>query len=123
PPLLSLTTYQVVVVDGDRKDALGQTIGRGPEDLAGRPMIAPFLSTFTTADNDPPVLLSLFPTNGAGQIDPRAVMRLSFNESIRDSGFSVALVGTNGLIPGTASVGFNGLVLAFAPAAELAPNT
>ena len=121
-PLRSLTTYRVVVVDGERLNAFGAVIGSGPTDLVGRPLIAPFLSTFTTADNTPPQLASIFPTNGQIQIDPRAVMRLSFNEPVRASVFVVTLSGPGGVVPGIGSVGLNGLVLAFAPLEALPPN-
>ncbi|MEI7731986.1 MAG: Ig-like domain-containing protein [Verrucomicrobiota bacterium] len=122
-PLRSLTSYEVVVLDGDRVDAFGGVMARGPTDLVGRILVAPFISQFTTMDNDPPVLLSIYPTNGSVQIDPRAVVRLSFNEPIRDSNYVCTLLGTNGPVPGVASVGFNGLVLNFTPTAALDVNT
>jgi len=120
--LVSKRTYEVVVLSGELTGAGGGVIGAGPRDLVGRPMAAPFFSQFTTADNDPPVLLSVFPADGAVQIDPRAVPRLSFNETVRPSGFVFIVVGPDGLVPGTASVGVNGQVLSFVPAAELLPN-
>ncbi|MEO8425619.1 MAG: Ig-like domain-containing protein, partial [Verrucomicrobiota bacterium] len=121
-PLLSEKTYEVVVVDGERKDALGGVIARGPNDLVGRPLTAPFVSQFTTADNDPPVLVSIFPSNNTVQIDPRSVPRLSFNEPVRSTGFVFAVTGPGGEIAGTTSGGLNGLVLNFTPAVELPPN-
>jgi hypothetical protein len=121
-PLRSEKTYEVVVIDGDRRDALGGVIGSGPTDVFGRPMVAPFISSFTTADNDPPMLVSLFPSANAVQIDPRSVMRLSFNEPIRDSNFIFTVTGPRGPIAGTTSVGLNGLVLVFTPAALLEVN-
>ncbi|HKS37006.1 MAG TPA: Ig-like domain-containing protein, partial [Verrucomicrobiae bacterium] len=121
-PLQSEKTYEVIVIDGERKNAQGGVIGRGPTDLIGRPLVFPFISSFTTADNDPPVLLSIFPTNNQIQIDPRAVMRLAFNEAIRDTNYFVSLVGPDGPVPGTNSVGLNGLVLTFAPDAQLKVN-
>ncbi|HET6407449.1 MAG TPA: Ig-like domain-containing protein, partial [Chthoniobacteraceae bacterium] len=121
-PLKSLTTYQLAVVDGERRDAFGGLLGAGPTDLVGRPLIAPFVSSFTTADNDPPFVLSTFPTNNASQLDPRTVIRLTLNEPIRDSGFSVNLRGPGGSISGTASVGLNGIVLTFGSATDLPPN-
>ena len=71
----------------------------------------------TTADQDPPILVSIFPTNNAIQIDPRSVIRLSFNEPVRDSNYAITV--GRGVpaepIPGTSSVGLNGLVLTFTP--------
>ncbi len=122
-PLRSQQTYEVIAIDGDRKDALGGQTASGPRDLVGRPLTVPFLSSFTTADQDPPLLVSLFPANSAKQIDPRTVMRLTFNEPIQTGGFSVTLSSANGPVSGTASVGLNGLVLTFTPAAPLQPNT
>jgi hypothetical protein len=121
-PLRSQQTYEVIVIDGQRLNAVGHIIGRGPSDLVGRILPAPFISSFTTADNDPPVLLSVFPSNNAEQIDPRAVMRLSFNEPIQEEGYTFTLTGPNGPVAGTAAVGFNGMVLAFTPDAELSVN-
>ena len=121
-PLLSEKTYEVVVVDGERRDAFGAVIAHGPTDLVDRPLTVPFVSQFTTADNDPPVLVSIFPGSNADQIDPRSVPRLSFNEPVRSTGFVFTVTGPNGAIPGTSSSGLNGLVLNFTPTVELPPN-
>ena len=121
-PLQSLKTYQVVVIDGTRLNAVGNVSASGPTDLVGRPLTTPFISTFTTADNDPPVLISAFPANGDIQIDPRVVLRLSFNEPIQSSNLVFTLTGPNGAVAGTSSIGISGLVLTFAPAAALDVN-
>ena len=121
-PLISQKTYQVVVIDGTRLDATGGAVASGPTDLVGRPLLVPFVSDFTTADNDPPVLVSQFPANGDIQIDPLAVLRLSFNESIQSSNLTFAITGPAGLVAGTTAVGLNGLILTFAPAAPLEVN-
>lgn len=120
--LQSEVTYEIVVIDGERKGPTGIVIATGPTDLVGRPLTAPFISRFTTADQDPPDLVSISPTNGAMQIDTRASVRLSFNESIRDSNFTFTVMGAGGPVAGTASVGLNGLVLAFTPTAALEVN-
>ncbi|HKS38859.1 MAG TPA: LamG-like jellyroll fold domain-containing protein, partial [Verrucomicrobiae bacterium] len=121
-PLVSLTTYEIIGIDGERRNASGNITGLGVTDLVGRPLVTPFISSFTTADNDPPVLVSIFPGNNAVQIDPRAVMRLSFNEPIRDSNYTFIVAGLSGPVAGTVSVGLNGLVLAFTPTAALEVN-
>jgi hypothetical protein len=92
-PLVSEKTYEVVVLSGDLPGAGGGVAGSGPRDLVGRALAAPFVSRFTTADNDLPILLSIFPNNNAVQIDPRAVPRLSFNETLRATGFVFAVTG------------------------------
>jgi hypothetical protein len=122
-PLQSLKTYEVVVIDGERRDALGTIIARGPTDLAGRPLTTAFLSTFTTADGDPPLILSVFPGGNAAQIDIRSIVRLSFNEPVRTTNFSVTLTGPRGEVPGTADVVLNGLAMTFTPETLLDPNS
>jgi len=120
--LVSEQIYEVIVVAGNLQNANGGIIGSGPRDLVGRSLVTSFVSRFKTADNDPPVLLSLFPTNGAVQIDVRGVPRLSFNESIRPAGFSFKLTGPQGDVVGNAAVGVDGRVLSFIPADLLKPN-
>lgn len=121
-PLASLQSYDVIIVAGDIVGGSGGAVGTGPRDLVGRPLTVPSISRFTTADNDPPVLLSLFPTNGATQIDPRNLPRVSFNEPIRSTGFVFRVTGPSGDVPGSASVGINGQVLSFLPVSDLLPN-
>ncbi len=121
-PLTSEKSYEVIVVAGDLLSATGRIIGSGPRDLVDRPLVVPFRSTFTTADNDPPALLSLFPSNNAVQVDIRAVPRLSFNEAVQAAGFSFTLNGPGGNVTGKAAVGVDGRVLSFVPAPLLKPN-
>jgi hypothetical protein len=121
-PLVSEEIYEVVVIAGELFNAGGGVIGSGPRDLVGRPLTVPFVSRFRTADNDPPVLLSIFPTNGMIQIDPRAVPRLSFNETLQPVGASIRLTGPDGDVVGTTSVGVDGRVLSFVPADLLKAN-
>ncbi|MBK8001598.1 MAG: carboxypeptidase regulatory-like domain-containing protein [Verrucomicrobia bacterium] len=121
-PLVSEQVYEVVVIAGELLNGTGGVIGAGPRDLVGRALTVPFVSRFRTADNDLPVLLSLFPSNNAVQIDPRGVPRLSFNESLRPTGFDVVLSGPGGLVAGTASVGVDGRVLSFVPVDLLQAN-
>ncbi len=121
-PLASEQIYELVVIAGDLVNGSGAVIGSGPRDLVGRPMVTPFVSRFRTADDEPPVLVSIFPTNNMVQVDPRAVPRLTFNEAIRASGFSFNLTGPSGTVAGEAAVGVNNRVLSFLPAADLQPN-
>lgn len=121
-PLISERTYEVVVLSGNMLGPGGNLLGSGPRDVVGRSTAAPFVSRFTTADNDPPVLLSIFPTNNAIQIDPRAVPRLSFNEALRATGFVFTVTGRNGNVPGAAFSGVNGQVISFVPQGEFLPN-
>jgi hypothetical protein len=122
-PLVSERTYQVVVIDGDRQNATGDTIASGPLDLVGRPLAAPFVAAFTTADNDPPLLVSQFPTNAQVQVDPRSVLRLTFNEPVLSSNVIFALSGPRGPVSGKIDITLNGLAVTFSPDAPLDPNT
>lgn len=122
-PLVSEQLYEVIVLAGDLLNAGGGVIGSGPRDRVGRSLLVPFVSRFITADNDPPVLLSLFPAEGALQIDPRAVPRLSFNETLRPTGHQIVLTGPTGPVTGQAAVGVDGRVLSFVPSDLLRPNS
>ncbi len=121
-PLESETDYEAIVVDGDLVNAVGTPIAEGPRDLVGRILAAPFVLDFRTRDQDPPGLLSITPPNGAVQIDPRAVLRLSFDEPIAASGIAVTLTGPNGAVPGRIDVGVGAQVVVFTPTTLLAPN-
>lgn len=121
-PLRSLDTYQVVVIERDREAVLGLGARRAVADLVGRNIPTLFAASFTTADNDPPQLVSLFPAVGTNQIDPRAVMRASFNEPVRPDAVAT-LVGPTGPVAGSSSVGLGGLVVNFTPASALEVNT
>jgi len=121
-PLVSEQSYQVVVIDDRRLSPTGGLLGLGPVDLVGRPLVVPFISTFTTADNDPPVLLSASPENGAIQVDPRAVVRLSFNEPIQEQGIQLEVGDDSAAIAGSVSVGSAGQVLVFTPLVPLKVN-
>src|SRR6185503_9893089 len=78
---------------------------------------------FTTKDNDPPYLTSFTPAQDAIQIDPRAVMRLEYNEPLRNSGYSITVLGPVGVVTGTNRIGPNLRLLVFAPTTALSPNT
>lgn len=121
-PLASETDYEAVVVDGDLVDALGTVIASGPRDRVGRPLAAPFRLDFRTRDQDPPGLLSISPEAGAIQVDPRAVVRLSFDEPLSTEGIEVTLTGPGGAVAGRVDVGIGAQVVVFTPAAPLAPN-
>jgi hypothetical protein len=121
--LVSEQIHEVIVIAGSLFTGGGGIAASGPKDLVGRSLTVPFVSRFRTADNDPPVLLSLFPATNGVQIDTRAVPRLSFSESLLPTGFAVSLTGPSGPVLGTASVGVDGRVLSFIPADLLRANS
>jgi hypothetical protein len=121
-PLKSLTSYDLVIISGERRDVTGKVIASGPTDLVGRWQVAPLISQFTTRDDDPPQLVSLFPQNNAAQIDPLAVVRLTFNEPIRGDQFSIGLIGPTGPVTGAANLSADSKFLVFTPASPLKAN-
>ena len=120
-PLASETVYRVVVVDGELKNALGVVTAQGPVDRVGRPLARLFSATFTTRDQRPPQILSFTPAQGAEQVDPRTVVRLSFDEIVQP-GATVTLTGPAGPIAGVTSLGLGGRVLTFVPSVDLPVN-
>lgn len=120
--LQSRVTYQLVVLENERPAVLDIPSRAGPTDLEGRFLVAPFLATFTTADNDAPVLLSRFPAEGQEEIELRSVLRLSFDEPIAAVGNTFVLTGPAGPVAGEVGVGFGGTVLTFTPGAFLQAN-
>jgi hypothetical protein len=121
-PLPSETDHQVIVIDGELRDALGAVIGQGPRDLVGRPLTAPFSYAFRTRDQDPPGLLSLTPATLSTQNDPRSVVRVSFDEPLSSTGAVIELTGPKGAVAGRVDVGVGGRVLVFTPSELLDPN-
>ena len=119
-PLRSLTTYEIIVVDGDRQNAVGAAIAEGPRDLVGRPLPVFFSATFTTRDDIPPVLFSFTPVDGAEAVDPRSVVRLSFDEAIRVP--QIRLLGPGGPVPGSIDIGVDDRVAVFTPGGLLPVN-
>jgi hypothetical protein len=121
-PLQSVQVYAVFVLSGDLPGPTGGIIGSGPRDLVGRALAATFESVFATADDTPPQLLSIFPSNNAVQIDPSAVPRLVFNKTLNPTTFVFTVTGPAGVVPGSAALGINGQVMSFVPTVYLQPN-
>lgn len=122
-PLKSLTTYEVVVINGERRDVGGAIIANGPRDLVGRAQLEPLVTTFTTRDEDPPVVVSLFPANNSVNLPTITVPRISFTEAIRPDGISITMIGTNGPVAGFGNVGADGKFVTFNSASPLKPNS
>jgi Tol biopolymer transport system component/protocatechuate 3,4-dioxygenase beta subunit len=120
-PLLSLRQHRVTVVNGDVDEGPASQ-ARGPRDRVGRPLLAPFVSRFTTRDAEPPVLVSVSPAADAVQVDPRTVLRFAFSEPIRGDLARVTVSGPGGMVAGTVGPGTDPRVLLFTPAAELPIN-
>jgi len=121
-PLQSLQVYDVFVLSGDLPGPTGGIIGSGPRDLVGRTLVTAFQSVFATADNTPPQLLSIFPSNNAVQINPSAVPRLVFDKTLNPTTFVFTVTGPAGVVSGSAALGINGQVMSFVPTVYLLPN-
>lgn len=58
------------------------TVSTGVKDLAQRPMAAPFVSTFTTADETPPVATNVVPVNGTGAVSASSSIEIWYSEPL-----------------------------------------
>ena len=95
----------------------------GPrDDAADLPILDAFVSSFTTADNIPPVVASVSPDNGARQVPLDAGLRVSFSEAIA-SGTITVRDGAGVLVAGQPAFVAGNTALAFAPLAFLRANT
>lgn len=121
-PLKSMTTYELVVINGERRSATGVVIATGPADLVGRAQLLPLIAQFTTRDDDPPQLVSLFPLHNANEVDPLAVVRLSFNEPVRGTNVSLALLSNGAPVNGAVNLSADAKIMVFTPTAALTPN-
>ncbi len=110
--LRGYTRYTVVVTTGVR-------------DRAGRALAAESRTTFLTLDNVPPRVVSASPVDGAGQVDPSAVVRIVFSEAVDPQSVTAeSFMLTRGGLPVEARVDLNPsqTVAVWTPAAYLAVN-
>jgi hypothetical protein len=94
-------------------------------DLVGHPLVGERVTSFTTIDNIAPAVTGLSPAPDATQVDPGAVVRVTFSEAI-DAGSvtadTITLVGPEGPVPGRVDVILNNTVVVFTPLAPMAAN-
>jgi hypothetical protein len=100
------------------------TITTGAEDLAGQPLAANYVWTFTTISPGFAVI-STIPVNGATGVPLSQVLSATFNATVKcttitSTTFTVAGPGTT---PVTGTVGCSGAVATFTPNVALAVNT
>jgi hypothetical protein len=100
------------------------TITTGAEDLAGQPLAANYVWTFTTISPGFAVI-STIPVNGATGVPPSQALGATFNATIKcatitSTTFTVTGPGTT---PVTGTVGCSGAVATFTPNSALAVNT
>ena len=118
--LHSLTRYDVLIVPRLDDPVHGIAL-TGPTDLVGRSLVASVSFNFTTADNDPPLLLSSAPVDGEEQVDLRAVPRLAFNKALQP-GVIASLTGPSGPVSGRTDLVFGNQAVTFTPDAALSAN-
>lgn len=95
-------------------------------DAAGKPLAREWISSFQTADSQPPVTHGLAPAPAAVNIDPAAVVRVAYSEAINPAAFSapaVQLTLNGAPVPGALTFILNNTAVVFTPAAPLAPNS
>jgi len=102
------------------------TITTGAQDLAGTPLAADYVWTFTTI-SPPPVVIATIPVNGATGVPIAQVLAATFNEAMNCA--SIASPAATFIVtgPGTTAVagtvGCAGAVATFTPTAALTVNT
>ena len=120
------TRYTLVLTIREVLNGSASVIGRGPRDLAGRSLPVSSLTTFVTRDTIAPELLSFSPAQNEAQVDPSAVVRISFSEPMAATsfGFSLTDLTTQQAVPGTLTVSsnLNRQVMVFVPAQALLLN-
>jgi len=122
--LHSETRYSVVIL-GPPQLSLGGFAGPGPTDTADRPLDAPFVARFTTIDSIPPTIETFTPADRAEQVDPSAVVRLTFNEPLDRSSVDIEIydVTTSAVVvPSAIAFGFDDHLVVVTPAAFLSAN-
>jgi hypothetical protein len=100
------------------------TITTGAQDLAGQPLAANYVWTFTTISPTPAVI-STIPVNGATGVPLSQVLSATFNEAMKcttltSTTFTLAGPGTTAV---TGTVGCSGSVATFTPDVALLVNT
>jgi len=99
------------------------TITTGAADLAGQPLPANYVWTFTTI-TPVPVVTATVPANGATNVPVGQVLSATFNEAMTPATIGAATFTVTG--PGgtavSGAVAYSGLVATFTPAASLANN-
>ncbi len=100
------------------------TITNGAAALAGAPLAANYIWTFTTI-SPPPIVIATVPVNTSTGVPVGQVLTATFNEPVRCAAFPATAFTVTGpgttAVPGTISC--TGAVASFTPAAELAFNT
>ena len=100
------------------------TITTGAASLAGTPLAANYVWTFTTI-TPPPMVAAVVPVNGATNVPVGQVLSATFNEAMLPATINTTtftVTGPGGVaVPGT--VTYSGVVARFTPAANLAYST
>lgn len=119
-PLANNISYTATVTGG----------ASGVKDVAGNPLVANKVFTFTTiADTTSPTVLSTSPTNGATGISVSSVVTVTFSEAMDSA--TVGAAGTFTLkvtagsvdVPGTVTYNTTTHIATFTPTAVLLPST
>jgi hypothetical protein len=101
------------------------TITTGVTSVAGTPLAANYVWTFTTI-TPPPVVIATVPVNSATGVPVTQVLSATFNEPMNCAAFpatAFTVVAAPGAIPVPGTIACSGAVATFTPASDLAYNT
>ena len=111
-PLVSGTQYTLSILGAPN----------GPKDISSLSLIDPFVSAFTVRDSVPPVITSVFPAQGAKQVLPEAVVRVTFSEPVA-SATLVLRDAANQPVAGAKTLTLGNTVAVYSPTQFLQANT
>ena len=129
----SLTLTRTLSADGTRVTLVpaatlkGSTrytlvVTTGVQDLARHALPAEVRTTFVTLDNVPPTVALISPANTAIQVDPTAVVRVTFSEPVDPATVSLTLTRSGLSVAGRVDLVQNNTVAIFTPTELLATN-
>lgn len=100
----------------------------GIKDIAGNTLAAPFTSSFTTGDTNPPTVLTVVPANAATGVAVNTTVKVTFSEpmdpaTINTTNILLRNTATSVAITGTVTYDAATNTATFTPSANLAGNT
>jgi hypothetical protein len=115
--LSEVTTYTATVTGG----------ASGVKDVAGNPLTANAVWSFTTADSTAPTITARIPANGATGVSPSTTVTVTFSEAMTAATITASTVvlrnPANSVVPATVSYNASTHVVTLTPSTGLSPQT